>query len=122
MSNKGKTFTREDLPRLTQQRIKNKQVGEAELKQIDDWLAAQTERNKIVAYEGDTPLIAEEIAERAIREHAKDDSGAIDPTVLSLLRSLDALNDTQRRQVLGAFDETRALVLPFKKMAGKRRK
>jgi len=120
MSNKGKTFTRADLPRMTQLRIKNKQVGEAELKAIDDWLDAQTARNKIVAYDGETPLIAEELHERSMRLHATV-NGAIDPAVLALLRALDALSPLQRSYVLGAFDDQDNLVLPFTPKPRKRK-
>jgi hypothetical protein len=114
MSNKGKTFTHKDLPRRTQQRIEKKQVNEAELKKLDAWLAAQTARNAIVAYDGDTPLIAEEVNERAVRKHATL-NGAIDPAVLSLLRSVSALPDDQRYAVLAAFDKKGDLKHPFKK-------
>lgn len=121
MSNKGKVFSDADLPRQTQQRIKNKQLHPGEREQLTAWLTDQTERNKIVAWDGDTGLIAEELTERAMREHAKTDAGAIDPAVLSLLRSLSALEPQQRRNVLDAFDEDAALRIPFGKKAPKKK-
>lgn len=114
MSNKGKMFTREDLPRLTQQRINNKQVSEAELKRLDAWLAAQTERNRVVALDGDIPIIAEELEERAIRRHSGvgEDHGP-DTDVLVQLRNLMRLTPEQRVYVLESFEMDGALINPF---------
>lgn len=118
MSNKGKTFTHADLPRFTQQRIKNKQVSEDELKRIDQWLADQTERYKVVAVTGNcTKLIAEELAERAIRFWASEERGEIDTQVLVQLRNMMTLTPDQRACVCNAFindnDEMGDLVIPF---------
>jgi hypothetical protein len=117
MSNKGKTFTAADLPRITQQRLgKTGQVSPEEKKQLEAWLAAQTERNRIVAYDGEVPLIAEELEERALRVHANQHDGSgIDSQVLSLLRMVMALTAEQRAAVLGAFDKKGALKIPFDK-------
>jgi hypothetical protein len=115
-SNKGKVFTEADLPRITQQRIKNKQVGKDEVAKIKAWLDAQTERNKIVAKMDDgTPLIAEELTERAMRQHAAAIGGEIDSRALSLLRMLVDSTQEQRAAVLAAFDKKGNLTLPFKK-------
>jgi N-dimethylarginine dimethylaminohydrolase len=116
MSNKGKKFTEADLPRFTQQRIKHKQLKAGEAEAIKARLAALTERNKIVAKMDDgTPLIAEELAERAMRVHATTAEG-IDGAVLSALRTLQTqLTPEQRSRVLGGFDDESRLVIPFKK-------
>lgn len=117
MSNKGKTFTHADLPRVTQQRIANKQVNKAELEHIDAVLKRHTERNRIVATMDDgTPLIAEEVTERAMREHARLSDGSIDPRAISLVRMLVDSDPTTRDRVLLAFDKKGALKLPFKKV------
>ncbi len=116
MSNKGKVFSRADLPRITQQRIKNKQVGEAELKRLDDHLAAQTERNKVVALDGNIELIAEELDERAVRYHAtvETDTGyELDSPVLVQLRNMLSLDEEQRTMVLMAFGPNGDLIHPF---------
>jgi hypothetical protein len=110
MSNKGKTFTTADLPRLTQQRLKNKQVGEAEQATIDAWLKAQNERNRVVAMDGKTPIIAEELAERLMRSHAEGDGD-----VLAMVRGLNAMPLEQRLVVLESFGKDGELVNHFKK-------
>lgn len=108
MSLKGRKFTREDLPRITQQRIKNKQVSETELAQLDAHLDRQTARYAIVAMDGSTPIIAEELDERLMRHHAKGDS-----EVLKSLRNLMTLTPEQRDRVLDAFDNFSSLVNEF---------
>jgi hypothetical protein len=122
MSNKGKTFTHADLPRGTQQRIKNKQVGEAELAKIDQWLADQTERNKVVAVTEDgTELIAEELTERSLRYWATDGEALV-PEVLVQLRNLMTLSPDHRTLVLQAFDEMGDVINPFKAPSSKKAK
>ncbi len=113
MSNKGKDFTHSDLSHFTQARIKNKQVGPEELERIDAHLAAQTERNRIVAIDDDgNEIITEELLERAMRHHASL-AGETDGVVLASLRSLMALTGEQRDQVLSSFDEGADLLIPF---------
>lgn len=123
MSNKGKVFTREDLPRGTQQRIKNKQASEDELARLDKWLADQTERNKVVAVDKDGgEITAEELPERAMRIYAQTDEGTIDPVILARLRDLAALTVEQRSVVLNAFDMDAELANPFAKPPKKAKK
>lgn len=104
MSLKGHTFTHEDLPRITQLRIKNKQVGGDELERLDAWLTSQTERYKIVAMDDGVPIIAEELDERLMRAGSRDEQGEIDGAVLVQMRNLMQLSVEQRCQVLNAFD------------------
>lgn len=111
MSNKGKTFTYADLPRSTQQRLKNKQVVGEELAQLDKWLHDQTERNRVVAMDGDRPLIAEELVERSLRKHSE--MGADPSQLLIQLRNLMQLSAAQRVWVLDSFDEKGELIIPF---------
>ena len=113
MSIKGKKFSHADLPRLTQQRITNKQLSDKELAKISAHLEAQTERNKIVARDPDTgqEFIAEELHERAMRKHADGDSD-----VLVHLRNLSALDPVKRKQVLESFDKKGELKIPFEKV------
>lgn len=114
MSNKGKTFTHADLPRMTQLRIRNGQVGEDERKRIDQWLTDQTERNRIVAMDGGTPVIAEELTERLVRAHATTGAnGETDADILVALRNLMRLTPEQRVFVLESFEVDGALVSPF---------
>lgn len=101
MSLKGHVFTHEDLPRLTRQRLKNKQQDPAP---IDAYLERQTERFKIVAMDDDVPIIAEELDERLMRAAARNDAGEIDGAVLVQLRNLMQLSVEQRCQVLNAID------------------
>jgi hypothetical protein len=110
---KGHTFTHADLPRATQLRIKNKQVGDAELKRLDEALAARTERFKVVAMDGETPLIAEELPERCARHWASDEDGQIDSPVLAQIRAMLTLTPEQRAKVLDAFDMEGELANPF---------
>lgn len=114
MSNKGKKFTRDDLPAITRQRLNNGQVSEAETQRLSQWLADQTERHKVVAVADDgTEIIAEELAERAMR-HFAHDGQALDPQVLAALRGMMSLTPTQRCGVLDAFDDDAELRNPFK--------
>lgn len=117
MSNKGKTFTHADLPKMTQLRLKNGQVQQAEKDRLDAWLASQTERYKIVAMHGEVPIIAEELDERLIREHAtiSNEEGieSIDTAVLVQLRNLMQLTPEQRVYVLESFEMDGNLVNGF---------
>jgi hypothetical protein len=111
MSNKGKVFTIADLPQITRQRLKDGRVSEEEKRQLEGWIAAQTERNRIVAMDGDTPIIAEELVERALRKHSQ--MGADPSQLLIQLRNLVQLTPAQRVWVLDSFDENGELVIPF---------
>lgn len=120
MSNKGKTFTYADLPRSTQQRLKNKQVVGDELGKLDKWLHDQTERNRVVAMDGDRPLIAEELDERAMRKWATaDNHGQVQQDVLVMLRNLQSMPSAWRLNVLNAWDDNGDLIIPFTPVAAK---
>lgn len=111
MSNKGKVFSHADLPRVTQLRIKNRQVGADELKRINAYLDGQTERNRVVAMDGETPIIAEELQERALRRHSEVAANP-DPLLVQL-RNLMTLSARQRAWILDSFDEKGELLIPF---------
>jgi len=110
MTLKGRTFTHEDLPRMTQQRLKNQQIEAAP---VQAYLDRQTERYKIVALDGDTPIIAEELNERLMRRWAETAEGEIDSAVLVQLRNLMTLTQDQRVQLLDAFDREGELINDF---------
>ena len=94
MSLKGKTFTTADLSRGAQRKPNAQAVADA-----------LTERNRIVAHDGDRPLIAEELDARAL---AKLSSKA-----RRIAGQMAMLPVAVRIEVLAAFQDDGTLVRPF---------
>ena len=96
MSLKGKVFTPADLPtraRLTQA-------------EVEEWCAKQTERYRIVAMDGEYPVIAEELEERILRR--------LPPAVrIAAAQLVQQCPERVRADVLAAFNEDGTLKNPF---------
>lgn len=89
MSLKGKVFTEADLPQ--NHKLRGARAGE-----LKPHLDAMTERYRIVAFDGDYPVIAEELVERIMRRVPED--------VRPLVRSINMLPDYRRKRILEMFD------------------
>lgn len=91
MSIKGKQFTAGEAPSSVEDK--------------EAWATAQTERWRIVAMDGDVPLIAEELAQRALNKMSSKARRAAGALV--------ALEPAVRLEVLSAFAQDGEIVMPF---------
>lgn len=96
MSLKGKTFTAADAP----SRIRSDKA------KAEAWAAEQTERYRVVAMDGERPVIADELQARAL---ARLSPKARRAAGLMLRYPADV-----RREILAAFGADGELKLPFK--------
>ncbi|MBX3605363.1 MAG: hypothetical protein KF788_08830 [Piscinibacter sp.] len=97
MSNTGKVFQAAEAPRAMRGTPK-----------ADAWAAAQTERYKVVATDGDRQIIQEELQELALRKLGAE--------VRIAATELLAKPPELRRRVLAAFDANGDLKIPFKRV------
>lgn len=100
---KGHTFTEGDLPDSAISKAKN--IREEDTKN-QNWLNKQTARYQIVAYDGDEPLIAEELEARAISK--------LSDTIRSTAGMIVRLSPEDRKTLRDSFDDAGNLILPFK--------
>lgn len=106
MSLKGKVFTVDDLPGPTQDRMRKGLLSQQDQANINQWLRSQTERFRIVAFDGDTPLIAEELSERIVRQ--------MSPNARQIATELLRLSPGERLEVLQAFTADGDLISIFR--------
>lgn len=98
MSTKGKVFTSDMIPARTRQRMtREQQVA---------WADKHTARNRIVAYDGERPLIAEELQARAVAK--------LSPRARRAVGLLLRMSDADRKEALRAWDAHGKLKLPFR--------
>jgi len=95
MSNKGKTFTFDDLPARCKWSSERKQA----------WCDEMTEKFKIVAMDNGSPVIAEEVDECILIR-----LGEVARPMARMLLNMPIEN---RRRVLGAFDADGELINPL---------
>jgi len=74
---------------------------------VKAWAEEQTKKFRIVAQDGEYPVIAEELVERSVRR--------VNSPARESVRHLLTLTGPQRREVLAAFDKSGELVIPFKR-------
>lgn len=98
-SPKGHVFCEEDIPSHY-----TKLRGDARKK----WCDEQTERYKIVAFDGNTPICADEIDQRALNK--------LSVKAKRIAGMMMSFPEEIRREVLAAFDKDGKLAHPFKKV------
>jgi len=97
MSLKGKTFTVEDLPFGARRKMTPGQ--------IEKYCADQTERYAIIAMDGNVPLIAEELEQRALNK--------LTPRARRVCGMMIRLDEATRREIINNFSEDGGLKKPF---------
>lgn len=103
---KGHVFTREDfgknrLAALQRRRLTPEQIDA----HITDWCARETERYKIVATDGKTKIIAEELEQRVLNK--------MSPEARAIAGMMLRRPAAVRSEVLSAFDKDGSLKIPF---------
>jgi hypothetical protein len=94
---KGHVFVESDIPPALRRKMSPEQRAA--------WVAAQTERYSIVAHDGDRPLVAGEIDQRALNR--------LSSKARRLAGAMLKLDRATRREILGAFDADGNLIRPF---------
>jgi hypothetical protein len=117
MSLKGKEFTADDLSashrRSIERQVRARAKDGSDIdKLVNDeiaaWATEQTERYRIVAKDGEIPIIAEEVDQRAINK--------LSAQARRVAGMLVRFDPQVRREVLAAFDADGKLVHPFEKV------
>lgn len=97
MSMKGKVFTIDDL--------KKSLAAKMSPAQIRAWCERETARYRIVAMDGNNPVIAEELDQRALNR--------LSPKARRIAGMIARLDAATAKEVVGAFDQNGRVRNPF---------